>query len=197
MGKRRLNGSHALSSIVATMFMIVIALSLASVLAFWSAGTFGASAGGSQLYFVQRQQALEEQFVIENVFFTKSLGYIDIFVRNVGASLVSVVAIYVDEVPETPTGCGHAGVCSNAGVPSCTIPGGTSTTPPGLVLGTTSSPPSLPACNNMPNIVDFNVQLPLGFNPNCPTQSWCSGDVFYIVVASGKGNQAAYNVGAP
>jgi len=192
--KRKL-ASRALSSIVATMFIIVIALSLASVLAFWSAGTFGASAGGSQLYFVQRQQALEEQFVIENVFFTKSPGYIDIFVRNVGASLVSVVAIYVDEVPETPTGCGHAGVCSNAGIASCTIPGGTSTTPPGLVLGTTSSTGS--TCSATPNMVDFNVQLANGFNPNCPAQAWCSGDVFYIVVASGKGNQAAYTVGAP
>jgi len=192
-----LKRSLAVSTVVANMLLILVIMSLAAALVAWAGTSFGGFAGGSEPYFVQRQQALEEQFVIENVFLTKSQGFIDVFVRNVGASLVSVVAIYVDGVPETPTGCGHAGVCSNAGVPSCTIPGGTSTTPPGLVLGTTSSPPSLPACNNMPNIVDFNVQLALGFNPNCPTQPWCSGDVFYIVVASGKGNQATYTVGAP
>jgi hypothetical protein len=175
------------------MIMILITLSLATVLVAWSGSTYGASSGGSQLYFVQRQQALEEQFVIENVFLTKSQGYVDIFVRNVGASLVSIVAIYVDEVPETPTGCAvHTGVCSNGGIASCTIPSGT---PPGLVLGTTSSGGS--GCNNTPNVVDFNVQLPLGFNPNCPTQPWCSGDALYVVVTSGKGNQAAYTVGAP
>ena len=196
MGKRRCNGSLALSSIVATMFMIVIAISLATVLAFWSAATFGASSGGSQLYYVQRQQALEEQFVIENVFFTKSLGYIDIFVRNVGASLVSVVAIYVDNVPEAPIGHSASNTLCSSGsdgpTPCCVIPSGS---PPGLVLGTTSSTGS--TCSTTPNMVDFNVQLALGFNPNCSTQPWCSGDVFYIVVSSGAGNQAAYTVGAP
>jgi hypothetical protein len=183
------------SSVIATMLMISITLSLAAILVAWAGTSFGGFSGGSQLYFVQRQQALEEQFVIENVFLTKSQGYIDIFVRNVGPSLVTVVAIYVDNIPETPTGASRP----NGGIPSCTIPGGTPTTPPGLVLGTTSSTGS--ACNqpspNQPNVVDFNLRLPSGFNANCPTQPWCSGDIFYIVVASGKGNQATYIVGAP
>ena len=204
MRKRRLNGSLALSSIVASMFMIVIALSLGTVLAVWSATTFGASSGGSQLYFVQRQQALEEQFVIENVFLTKSLGYIDIFVRNVGASLLGVVAIYVDNIPETPTGLSDYLVTGST-VGSCKFPASSSTNPSGaFFLGTTSSPyvPPSSACNlpqtpPYPNMVDFNVQLANGFNPNCPTQPWCSGDIFYIVVTSGKGNQATYTVGAP
>jgi FlaG/FlaF family flagellin (archaellin) len=189
--RRRLRLCRAVSSIIATMLMITITLSLAAILVTWAGTSFGGFAGGSQLYFVQRQQALEEQFAIENVFFTKSQGYIDIFVRNVGASLVSVVAIYVDNIPEPPTGASR----SNGGIASCTIPGGTPTTPPGLVLGTTSSTGS--TCTTTPNVVDFNVQLPNGFNANCPAQPWCSGDIFYIVVASGKGNQATYSVGAP
>jgi hypothetical protein len=171
------------------MFMILITVSLAATVVAWAGTSFGESSGGSQLYFVQRQQALVEQFVIENVFLTKSQGYVDIFVRNVGASLVSVVAIYVDEIPETPTGASR----SNGGIASCKIP--LNVIPPGLVLGTTSSAGS--ACNQTPNVVDFNVQFANGFNANCPTQPWCTGDVFYIVVASGNGNQATYTVGAP
>jgi flagellin-like protein len=183
----RIKRNLGVSSIVATMLMIVITFSLATALAAWASTSYGAFGGGSQLYFVQRQQALEEQFAIENVFFTKSQGYIDIFVRNVGATQVSVVAVYVDEIPMTPTGTGPNGV-------TCTIPSGS---PPGLVLGTVASSSGVSACTQTPNVADFTVHLANGFNSNCPTQPWCSGDIFYIVVASGKGNQATYTAGAP
>jgi len=167
--------------------MILITMALASLLVAWATSTYGPNTGGSQLYFFQRQQALEEQFTIENVAFTKSQGYIDIFVRNVGATQVYVVAIYVDEIPMTPTGAGPNGV-------TCTIPTGS---PPGLLLGTVAASSGVAQCNKTPNVADFTVQLQNGFNSNCPTQPWCSGDIFYIVVASGEGNQATYSAGAP
>jgi len=182
---RRRRGCLAVSTIIANMLMILITLSLVATVVVWAGTSFGAFSGGSQLYFVQRQQALEEQFVIENVFLTKSQGYIDIFVRNTGASLVGVVAIYVNGIPENPTGASGSN-----GAGSCTIPSG------GLVLGTASSS-GVFTCNQTPNVADFNVQFANGFNANCPTQPWCTGDILYIVVASGKGNQATDTVGAP
>lgn len=172
---------------VANMLMILITMALGALLLAWATNGYGAYTGGSQLYFVQRQEAMQEQFTIENVFFTKSQGYIDIFVRNVGASQVWVAAIYVDGILETPTGTGPNGA-------TCTIPSGS---PPGLVLGTVAASSGVSACNNSPNVADFTVKLPNGFNSNCPSQPWCSGDVFYIVVASGEGNQATYSGGAP
>jgi hypothetical protein len=178
MRKRRLKHTLAVETVIANLLMIIITLSLATLLVAWAGTTYGSFTGGSQLYFVQRQQAMEEQFTIENVFFTKSQGYIDIFVRNVGASQVSVVAIYVDEIPMTPTGTGT----------TCTIP---------LLLGTVAASSGVSACAQTPNVADFTVKLNNGFNSNCPAQPWCSGDVFYIVVASGKGNQATYSGGAP
>jgi hypothetical protein len=181
MRKRRLKHTLALSTVIANLLMIMITLSLATIIVAWAGTTYGSYTGGSQLYFVQRQQAMEEQFAIENVFFTKSQGYIDIFVRNVGASQVSVVAIYVDEIPMTPTGTGT----------TCTIPNG------GLLLGTVAASGGVSACAQTPNVADFTVKLNNGFNSNCPAQPWCSGDVFYIVVASGEGNQATYSGGAP
>ena len=136
--KRKTNRKLAVSTVVANMLMIAITISLASIVVAWAGTTYGLSTGGSALYFAQRQQALEESFVIENVFFTKSQGYIDIFVRNVGATLVSVVAIYVDGIPETPTGTGT----------TCTIPSGS---PPGLVLGTVAASSGVTLCNKTPN----------------------------------------------
>jgi len=184
---RKAKRNLGVSSLVANMLMVLIVMALGSLLVAWATSNYGLYTGGSQLYFNQRQQALEEQFAIENVAFTKSQGYIDIFVRNVGATQVHVVAIYVDEVPMTPTGTGPNGA-------TCTIPSGT---PPGLILGTAAASSGVTACNQTPNVADFTVWLANGFNSNCPTQPWCSGDVFYIVVASGEGNQAAFSVGAP
>jgi hypothetical protein len=184
MAKRKLKHILGISTVVANLMMIMITLSLGALLVAWAGTTYGSSTGGSQLYFVQRQQALEEQFTIENVFFTKSQGYIDIFVRNVGASQVSIVAIYVDEIPETPTGTGPSGQ-------TCTIPSG------GLLLGTVMSSSGVSACTQTPNMADFTVKLNNGFNSNCPAQPWCSGDVFYIVAAGAEGNQVAYSGGAP
>ena len=117
------------STVVANMLMILITMALGSLLITWASTSYGGFTGSS-LYFVQRQQALEEQFTIENVFFTKSQGYIDIFVRNVGVTNVAVVAIYVDGIAETPTGTGPNGAVT------CTIPSGS---PPGLVLGTAAA----------------------------------------------------------
>lgn len=181
---RKAKRNLGISTVVANMMMITITLAIAAILVAWAGTTYGNYTGGSQLYFVQRQQAMEEKFTIENVFFTKSQGYIDIFVRNVGATNVSVVAIYVDGIPKAPTGTGPNGA-------TCTIPSG------GLPLGTVAASSRVSACTQIPNLADFTVKLNNGFNSNCPSQPWCSGDVFYIVVASGEGNQATYSAGAP
>ena len=182
---RKEKRNFGVSTVIADMLMITITISLAAIVVAWAGTSYGFSTGGSQLYFNQRQKALAEQFTIENVFFTKSQGYIDIFVRNVGATQVSVVAIYVDELPMAPTGTGPNGVTT------CTIPNG------GLTLGTVASSSGVSLCAQTPNVADFTVKLAKGFNSNCPTQPWCSGDIFYIAVASAKGNQATYSAGAP
>ena len=200
MVRRRL----AVSTVVASMLMILITMSLAAGLVAWASTSYGGFTGGSQPYYVQRQEALEEQFVIENVFLTKSNARIDVFVRNVGASIVGIVAVYVNEIPETPTGYSDNVVASSGQVGSCTFPSSSSTNPSGaFFLGTTSTspPPIGSGCNQTPpkypNMVDFNVQITTVLNGNCPTQPWCTGDILYITVASEQGNQATYSVGAP
>jgi hypothetical protein len=182
---RKVKRNLGVSTVVATMLMITITMGLAAIVVAWVGTTYGYFASGAEQYFILRQPAMAEQFTIENVFFTKSTGYIDIFVRNVGATLVKVVAVYVNGIQETPNQGGPNGASA------CTIPSG------GLVLGTVAASSGVTACNQKPNMADFSVQIATGSNSNCPSQPWCSGDLFNIVVASGIGNQASYTAGAP
>src|SRR3972149_5884110 len=98
MRTRRLKHTLAVSTIVANMLMIAITLSLAAILVAWAGTTYGAFSSGSQLFFVQRGQALQERVVVEVVYFNKTLGFnfIQVFVRNVGVQEVRIVAIYMN-----------------------------------------------------------------------------------------------------
>jgi len=85
------------------MMMIGITLSLGAILVAWAGQSYGAFSGGSQLFYQQRGQALQENFVIEEVFFEKNTtGQVFVFVRNVGLININVVAIYANGVSLTP-----------------------------------------------------------------------------------------------
>ena len=99
------------------MMMIGITLSLGAVLVVWAGTSYGAFSGGSQLFYQQRQQALQENFVIEEVFFEKNTtGQIFIFVRNVGLININVVAIYANGVSVAST-LTSATTCPFSGTP--------------------------------------------------------------------------------
>jgi predicted permease len=176
MKKRKLKHCLAVSTVVANMLMILITLSLAAILVAWAGSTYGAFTGGSQLFFLQRGQALQERLVVENVFFNASQNRILLFVRNVGLEQVNIVAIYVNGTTMTP---------QNAGSWLCTYQ---------------SQPPPLPSPSLLLTIgavCEFNLNWTTQ-NPNLGTcahqtgANWCTGDIFNIVIATGRGNQASY-----
>lgn len=109
--KRRVKRNLGVSTVIANLLMITLTLSLAAILVAWAGTSFGSFSSNSQLFFAQRGQALQEQFVIENVYFISSNHTIRLFVRNVGAEQISLVAIYVNDTSLTPTGSG-AGLCT-------------------------------------------------------------------------------------
>jgi len=172
--RRRWKSRLGVSTVVANMMMILITLSLAAILVAWAGTSYGALTGGSQLFFQQRGQALQERFVIENAFFFKSSNTLQIYVRNVGAIEVEIVAIYVNGTSLTPqTGTGR---CS---------------------LYNPSLPPSP---TNVPLVVQAVCVFALTVTPGngvvqgdavCGS-TWCTSSMFYILVASGRGNQASY-----
>jgi archaellum component FlaF (FlaF/FlaG flagellin family) len=104
INRRKLKRNLAVSTVVANMLMILITLSLAAILVAWAGTTYGAFSGGSSLFFQQRGQALQERYVVEQVFFNKTADEIMVFVRNVGAIEVNLVAIYVNGTPFAGTG---------------------------------------------------------------------------------------------
>lgn len=105
------------STVVANMLMISITLALAAILVAWAGTTYGTFSSGSGIYFAQRGQALQERFVVENVFFNKTSGNtIMIFVRNVGTEDVNMVGLYVNgQSYSTQPG---SGLCVFASEPS-------------------------------------------------------------------------------
>lgn len=96
MHKRRWVRRLGVSTVVANMLMILITLSLAAILVAWAGTSFGAFTGGSQLYYANRQQALQERFAIEMVSFNKTDHTLMVFVRNVGVQQITIEAIYVN-----------------------------------------------------------------------------------------------------
>jgi FlaG/FlaF family flagellin (archaellin) len=117
--RRRWMSRFGVSTVIANMLMILITLSLAAILVAWAGTSYGAFTSGSQIFFQQRGQALQERFVVENVFFAKTQNQIRLFVRNVGVEQINVDAIYVNGTSLTPTGSGG----------TCTIPSGGLTMP--------------------------------------------------------------------
>jgi len=111
--RRRSRKKLAVSTVVANMLMISITLALAAILVAWAGGTYGTFSSGSGIYFAQRGQAMQERFVIENVFFNKtgSNHNIMVFVRNVGAEEVNIVGFYINSQPQTAK-TGSSWLCS-------------------------------------------------------------------------------------
>jgi archaellum component FlaF (FlaF/FlaG flagellin family) len=164
MHKRRWVRRLGVSTVVANMLMIMITLSLAAILVAWAGTSYGSFTSGSQLYFAQRQQALQERFAIEMVSFNKTDGTLMVFVRNVGVQQVTILAIYVN----------------------------------GTAAGTSALPLDTDAylCKTLPvtlpigNVCEFRVTW--GSSP-----FWASGSIFNFVVATARGNQAAYSARGP
>jgi hypothetical protein len=167
MLRRKLRRNLGVSTVIANLLMIMITLSLAAILVAWAGTTYGAFSGGAQLFFLQRGQAMQERFVIEFVNTTRTGAMpnsLDIFVRNVGAEQINIVAIYVNGT--------SIGTFLNS--PSRTVcpPGGGALPSEGQLMP-------------VGGICDFRFQWSHG---------WSSGNVINIVVASSRGNQASYTV---
>jgi hypothetical protein len=120
MVRRRLKHKLAVSTVIANLLMIMITLSLAAILVAWAGTSFGAFSGGSQLFYVQRGQALQERFTVEYVNFTRPTG-ITLFVRNVGVEEINVASIYVNGTSYSGSEMGPVSPCTTSIVFGVTV----------------------------------------------------------------------------
>ena len=172
--RRRMKNILAVSTVVANMMMITITLGLAAILIAWTGSTYGLFVGGAQIFYQQRGQALQERFVVEDVFSNTTVTPMQllVFVRNVGVEQINVVAIYVNGIclPSTIYGTNQEN-CSGSSDPACTYP-----------------PDCIPVGSVPGNPGEYILNLPSTLG------SLTTGSILYIVVASARGNRATYSV---
>jgi len=100
MGKRR-----GVSTIVATILMINLAIVMGGIMIAWAMGLIGSYQGGTQIQYMLIGERAQEAIVIENVWFeTGTPKRITVFVRNVGAREARLVSLYVGGSSYTPNG---------------------------------------------------------------------------------------------
>ena len=92
IGKFRVS-KKAVSPVIATLLMIAVAVAASVIVYVWSAGLLGTLMGGGGAQ-------VKEQVILEAYAWTAS-GDLDLFLRNVGAADVKIVAIYVGGTPNT------------------------------------------------------------------------------------------------
>ncbi len=187
MRRRRLRRCLAVSTVVGNMLMILITLSLAAILVAWAGTTYGSFTGGSSLFFLQRGQALQERFVIEEVFFVKGSGlsnsFMRVFVRNVGAQQLNVVGIYVNATSFYPaSGWNNQGAGSTHVVTPCSA---------------TQVGNNWVVNETIGRVCEFQLYFSSALDPSCSSVPWCTGDILNIVVASSRGNQATTTARGP
>lgn len=178
--RRKLKHTLAVSTVIANMMMITITLALAAILIAWTGSTYGLFAGGAQIFYQQRGQAMEERFVVENVFFN-SAATMDsvcgpgvnlcmlVYVRNVGVEQINVPAIYVNGICIPSTGLyGTKQENCNSADPNCNSPSD---------------------CIYVGSVSEYILNL-----DSSTLGSLGPGSILYIVVASERGNRATYTV---
>jgi hypothetical protein len=211
---RKLKRKLGVSTVVANMLMILITLSLAAILVAWAGTTFGAFSGGSSLFFQQRGQALQERFVVENVYFDKYLSppVIRVFVRNVGVEETVMVALYVNGGTPLPTATTTATATATGSLTTQTITGNFPyttmtqfgpTTSSGTIFSiakatTTVTSTGMTVVDILGPTYSIPVLLPVG--SVCEFRfayGWTSGQVFTFVIATLRGDQFTYTATAP
>lgn len=176
MHRRRLKQTLAVSTVIANMMMITITLGLAAILIAWTGSTYGLFASGAQIFYQQRGQAMQERFVVENVFSNTTVNpmQVFVFVRNVGVEQINVVAIYINGicVPSTGLYGTMQENCSGTSDPNCQ---------------------SLTDCITVGSVGEYIINL--ADSGSLRTLfPLTTGSILYIVAATARGNRATYMV---
>jgi len=90
------NRQRAVSTIVATILTINMAIVMGGVMIAWAMGLIGSYQGGTQVQYMLMGEKMQEAIVIENVWFqTGTPKKTTVFVRNVGVREAKLVSLYL------------------------------------------------------------------------------------------------------
>jgi len=97
IGNRR-----AVSTIVATILMINLAIVMGGIMVAWAMGLIGTYQGGTQIQYMLMGEKAQEAIVVENVWLQGGTS-IKVFVRNVGSREAVIKAVYVNGTSVNPS----------------------------------------------------------------------------------------------
>lgn len=88
-----INRKRAISTIIATILTINMAIVMGGILLAWGMGLLGAYTGGTGVQYMLLEERKQEALVIENVWFES--GKITVFVKNIGSRDARIEVIYI------------------------------------------------------------------------------------------------------
>jgi len=87
----------AVSTIVATILAVNMAIVMGGILVAWAMGLLGSYEGGTRAQYILMGEKMQEVIVIEDVQFTTLFfKMITVYVRNVGVREAKLVALYIN-----------------------------------------------------------------------------------------------------
>ncbi len=88
-----------ISTIVATILTINMAIVMGAVLWAWATGLLGTYTSGTGVQYMLLEERKEEAIVVENVWFES--GKITVFVKNIGTRDANITTVYIQGTPFT------------------------------------------------------------------------------------------------
>jgi len=92
----------AISTIVATILTINMAIVMGGIMMAWAMGLIGSYQGGTQVQYMLMGEKAQEAIVVENVWL-QSGTTIKVFIRNVGTREAVIKAVYVNGTSVNPS----------------------------------------------------------------------------------------------
>jgi len=99
---RMIGNRRAVSTIVATILMINLAIVMGGIMVAWAMGLIGTYQGGTQIQYMLMGEKAQEAIVVENVWLQGGTS-IKVFVRNVGSREAVIKAVYVNGTSVNPS----------------------------------------------------------------------------------------------
>jgi len=95
----------AVSTIVATILMINMAIVMGGIMIAWAMGLIGSYQGGTQIQYMLMDERVQEAITVECVWFESGPPKkITFFVRNIGVREAKLTTLYVNGTSYTPNG---------------------------------------------------------------------------------------------
>jgi len=87
---------EAISPVISTLIIVATVFAMFAIVFSWATPTLTLTQSSAALWYGGQEEAARERLTVEMVYFNQTSHTIDLYVRNVGAIDVKIVAVYVN-----------------------------------------------------------------------------------------------------